>query len=187
MDVRIDRATLTHLEWCRSTSSSFDHHMGDSMRPDVAFVYVRDLLERLTGERPEPDGDGDLPVQFEGARFFVRVVGPTDPWVQVFSVAVAGLEPSPELMSRLNEINTELRFARAFHFAGQFLIETEIWADDVNPANFHHACRNVALATDAYAQDIRDTFGGVPEFEESKTDDYPKGNLATRFVAGPYL
>jgi hypothetical protein len=44
------------------------------MRPDVAFSYVRDLSERMTGVRPEPDHDGDLPVHFHGAQFFVRVV-----------------------------------------------------------------------------------------------------------------
>jgi hypothetical protein len=161
--------------------------MGTNMRPDVAYVYVRDLLERLTGERPNPDQDGDLPVQFEGARFFVRVVGSTDPWVQVFSVAVAEVEPTPDLMNRLNEINGDLRFARAFHVAGQVLIETEIWADDVNPANFHHACRNVAGATDLYGTGIREDFGGLTPFEESKTDDYGQGKLTVGFTAGPYL
>ena len=30
------------------------------MRSDVAYVYVRDLIERLTGVKPEPDVDGDL-------------------------------------------------------------------------------------------------------------------------------
>jgi hypothetical protein len=157
------------------------------MRPDVAYVYVRDLLERLTGERPDADQDGDLPVQFDGALFYVRVVGNTDPWVQVFSIAVADLEPTPDLMVRINEINTELRFARAFHVAGQVLIETEIWADDVNPANFHHACRNVAGATDAYSPGIRDTFGGKPLFEESKTENYQQATFPLGFVAGPYL
>ena len=157
------------------------------MRPDVTYVYVRDLLERLAGHRPEPDRDGDLPVQFEGAQFFVRVVGNTDPWVQVFAVAVADLEPTPDLMVRLNEINTELRFARAFHVGSQVLIESEIWADDVNPANFHHACRNVAGATDAYATGILDAFGGKPLFEESKTEEYKQGMLPVGFAAGPYL
>ncbi|MDP1877150.1 MAG: YbjN domain-containing protein [Actinomycetota bacterium] len=157
------------------------------MRPDVTYVYVRDLLERLTGERPDPDGDGDLPVQFGGAQFFVRVVGVVDPWVQVFSVAVADLEPTPGLMVRLNEINAELKFARAFHVSGQVLIETEIWSDDVNPANFHHACSNVAWATDAYATGILSAFGGRPQFEESKTEDYQQGTLPMGVAAEPYL
>jgi hypothetical protein len=172
------------------------------MRPDVAYVYVRDLLERLTGERPTPDRDGDLPVHFGGAQFYVRVVGALDPWVQVFSIAAAELHPTPELMVHLNEINRELRFARAFHVADQVLIESEIWADDVNPANFLHACRNVAGATDAYSPGIRKTFGGRPHFDESKTEEYQQGTLpldttsrsvdpdtppASSAAMGPYL
>lgn len=157
------------------------------MRPDVTYVYVRDLLERLTGVRPEPDSDGDLPVQFQGAQFYVRIAGSVDPWVQIFSVAVADLEPTPELMTHLNDINVSLRFARAFHVGGQVLFESEIWADDVNPANFHHACRNVSDATDTHAPEILESFGGRPHFEQSKTDDYRQGSLTVGFAAGPYL
>lgn len=145
---------------------------GSLMRADVAYSYVRDLLERVTGTRPGPDGDGDLPVTYQGARFYVRVMGEHDAWVQVFSVAVATLEPTPDLMEHLNAVNCDLRFARCFYVNNQVLIESEIWADDVNPANIQHACSNVAQATDSFAQGIRDRFGGRSPFEESKTDDY---------------
>jgi hypothetical protein len=147
------------------------------MRPDVAFVYVRDLIERMTGTRPEPDHDGDLPVHLHGAQFFVRVVGPVNPWVQVFSVAVADLKPTSELMSLLNEINTHIHFARAFHVGSQVIIESEIWAEDVTPANFLYACQNVAAATDAFAPRIIQQLGGRPLFEESKTSAYEQGEL----------
>jgi hypothetical protein len=145
------------------------------MRPDVAYVYVRDLIERLTGTKPEPDDDGDLPVVFGGELFFVRVVGPVgeiEPWIQVFSVAVDDLEASPELMAELNEVNRDLRFARAFYVESQVLIEYEMWADDLTPENFAHACRNVAGATDVFARQIHEKFGGTLLFEESKSDDY---------------
>lgn len=154
------------------------------MRPDVAFVYVRDLLERLTGERPEPDHDGDLPVQFDGALFFVRVVGPIDPWIQVFSVALAEVAGTADLMVRINEINRELRFARAFHVGSQVLIEAEIWADDLNPANFQHACRNVATATDAFAPKLLESFGGRLLFQDSQTEEYRQSPLPMGFAPG---
>jgi hypothetical protein len=148
------------------------------MRPDVAFSYVRDLIERMTGVRPEPDHDGDLPVHFHGAQFYVRVVATAaSPWVQVFSVAVADVQPSPGLMTRLNEINSFLHFARAFHIGSQVIIESEIWADDVAPANFLYACQNVAAATDMFAPDIQKAFGGRLLFEESKTEAYEQGEL----------
>ncbi len=148
------------------------------MRPDVAFSYVRDLIERITGVRPEPDADGDLPVHFHGAQFFVRVIASAaNPWVQVFSVAVADVQDSPGLMSRLNQINSFIHFARAFHVGQQVIIEAEIWADDVTPANFLYACQNVAAATDTFGPEIQKAFGGRLLFEESKTDAYRQGEL----------
>lgn len=147
------------------------------MRPDVAFVYVRDLIERMTGARPEPDHDGDLPVHFHGAQFFVRIVGAPNPWAQVFSVAVADIEDSPGLMARLNEINSVIHFARTFHIHSQVIIEAEIWAEDLAPANFLFACQNIAGATDTFAPMIQKAFGGRLMFEESKTDAYQQGEL----------
>lgn len=142
------------------------------MRPDMVLSYVRDLLERITGERPDPDPDGDLPVALGGALFYVRIASPTDPVVQVFSVAVADIEPSADLHAALNEINANLVFARAFHVKDQVLIESEIWGSDVNPANLDHACRNVASATDSHGTRLAKEFGGNPRFEQSKMAGY---------------
>jgi hypothetical protein len=155
------------------------------MRPDVAFVYVRELLTTITGERTEPDDDGDLPVRFNGAQFFVRIVGSKDPWVQVFSVAMTDAVASPELFDELNSINRDMRFARAFFVNGQVLIESEIWADDVNPANFQHACANIAGATDAFTPALT-SHGGRAMFEASKSDDYETPTFAMGFTSGPF-
>ena len=155
------------------------------MRPDVALVYVRELLTTITGERPEIDGDGDLPVRYNGAQFFVRIVGQRDPWVQVFSVAVTDAVASPEIFEEINNINRDMRFARAFFVNGQVLIETEIWADDVNPANFQHACFNIAGATDSVTPALT-SYGGRPMFEESKSDDYETPTFAMGFTSGPF-
>jgi hypothetical protein len=123
-------------------------------------------------------------VHFHGALFFVRIVGPVNPWVQVFSVAVAELDPSPPLMAMLNDINARIHFARAFHLGGQVIIEAEIWADDVTQENFLYACQNVAGATDAFSPAIVKAFGGRPLFEESKTDAYVQGELPLGPLAG---
>ena len=145
------------------------------MNRDMVFSYTRDLLEQLTGVRPEPDHDGDLPIEFGGASFFVRIDGPTDPVVQIFSVVLAELDGNSELHSALNEINTRLRFARAFHVQQQVLIEAEIWGSDLNLSNFQHACRNVAMASDAHGNALLKTFGGTPRFELSKKKTYRVG------------
>jgi hypothetical protein len=142
------------------------------MRVEMVHSYVRDLLEGLTGSRPEPDDDGDLVVSLGGARFYVRVVNPSNAVVQVFSVGIADLEPTPELMTALNDINSQISFARAFHVNGQILIESEIWGRDVNEGNFRHACRNIAGATDRFVPKLLEEFGGTARFEQAKDSDY---------------
>lgn len=146
-------------------------HTGVGMRNDMVVSYVRDLLERLTGQRPEPDHDGDLPVPYRGALFYVRIIG-ADPVVQVFAIAVSEIKGSAKLHAELNDINSRLEFARAFHVDGQVLIEHDIWATDVNFSNFDHACRNVASGADLVGRDLAQRFGGIPFFEERKTSEY---------------
>jgi len=142
------------------------------MRPDPAYAYLRDLAERATSTRPEPDHDGDLPIHIHGALFYARVVGDPNAWIQVFAVAIAGIPETPDLALALNDINRQIRFARAIHVAEQVLFEAEIWADDLNPANFTHACRNIARATDAFGYRLVEAFGGEPVFDRSKDTGY---------------
>ena len=146
------------------------------MRPEPALSYVRDLLEGLTGSRPNADGDGDLPVRVSGAEFYVRVVG-DDAIVQVFSVVLAGVDATAELLVALNGINTQSKFVRAFHVANQVLFEHEIWADDVNPANFGYACTSVAAASDRFGHELHAQFGGDNRFELSKNDEYEQPEM----------
>ena len=153
----------------------------------MVLSYVRDLLESITGERPVPDQDGDLLVGYGGAKFHVRVVDAGDPVVQVFSIAVADLEPTPELMVEINEINQNIGFARAFHVRDQVLIESEIWGDDVNPVNFQYACGNVAAATDRYAGPLVEKFGGTARFDQTKEPDYQASGLPQKPSHGAYL
>jgi len=145
------------------------------MHREMVISYTRDLLEQLTGERPEPDHDGDLPILYGGASFYVRIDGLTDPVVQIFSVVLADLDGNSELHSALNEINTRLRFARAFHVQQQVLIEAEIWGSDLNMSNFQHACKNVAIASDTHGNALLMSFGGTPKFELSKKKTYRVG------------
>ena len=104
------------------------------MRPEMVYSYVRDLVERMTGHRPEPDDDGDLPIPYEGAHFYIRITG-NDPIVQVFAIALSDVEATPELLVELNQINADIHFGRAFHLAGQVLIGHEIWGSDINPSS----------------------------------------------------
>jgi hypothetical protein len=139
----------------------------------VIAAYVEKLLAVLTNSAPVvPDRDGDYPVRFGSALYYVRLVGGSDPDVQVFAVAVDGIEPSPELLAELNELNSRIRFARLFHVAHQVLVETDIVGDAIDPRGFSNACEVVAAITDMIGPDLAKKYGGRTTFEDSKEPGY---------------
>ena len=143
------------------------------MRRDVIAAYVEKLLAAVTDTRDVvPDRDGDYPVRFGSALYYVRFVGAEDPDVQVFAVAVAGIEQSPELLAELNDLNCRIRFGRVFHVAGQVLVETDLIGDAVDPRGFSNACEVVAGLTDKIGPELAKKHGGRTAFEDSKEPDY---------------
>ena len=134
-------------------------------------AYVESMLERLIGaQQVSPDDDGDYPVRYRNALYYVRLVGDVDPVVQVFSVAVSGVTPTPELFEELNSVNGTIKFARAFWVREQVLIETELVGEGVEPADFDNACRAVATITDHYGPLLAEKFGGKTAFADEKTE-----------------
>jgi hypothetical protein len=143
------------------------------MRRDVIAAYVEKLLATLTdGERVVPDDDGDYPVRYRSALYYVRLVGNDRPDVQVFAVAVADVRSSPEILADINEINTRARFARVFHVRDQVLVETDLVGDDIEPGSFYNACRTVATIADDIGPDLVSRHGGRTSFDDAKDPGY---------------
>lgn len=133
-------------------------------------AYVESMLERLIGaQQVTPDEDGDYPVRYRDALYYVRLVGSVDPVVQVFSVAVEGVPPTPELFEELNTINSTIKFARTFWVREQVLVESEMLGEGVEPVDFDNACRAVATITDHYGPLLAEKFGGKTAFADEKT------------------
>ena len=141
------------------------------MRSDMVRAYVESLLERLTGiDKAVPDHDGDYPVRYRDALYYVRLIGEKDPVVQVFATAVADIEATPELLSRLNDVNSQIRFARVFWVRGQVLVESDLVGQSLDGAEFDSACTAVATITDHFAPLIAEEFGGRTAFADEKDD-----------------
>lgn len=154
------------------------------MQAEMVRAYVESMLEHLTGEaRLDPDHDGDYPIRYRSALYYVRIIDDPEVTVQVFSIAVDEIEPSPELLSALNDLNSNLRFVRAFWVLGQVLIEADLVGDTVEPRGFSNACDAVASTTDHIAGDLARSFGGRPAFEEAKDTNYESPPILT----GMYL
>ncbi len=140
------------------------------MRADQARAYVESLLYRFVGgDRVVADHDGDYRVWFRDCLYFVRVIGHDVPVVQVFSVAVADVDVTPELLTELNTLNAEIQFARAYHLRQQILIETDVLAEDFDPATFEDACSHVETVTLEMAPSLAARFGGRLTFANRLT------------------
>jgi hypothetical protein len=143
------------------------------MRRDVVTAYVESLLRQVTGsERIVADHDGDYPVRYRSAKYYIRVVGDGHADVQVFAVAVDKVEATPQLLADINDLNTEVRFARVFHVLGQVLVEADLLGEAIDPPSFHTACDMVAYVTDHIGPQLAAKHGGRTSFEDAKDDSY---------------
>ena len=117
-------------------------------------------MKKFAGGRVVADHDGDYRVWFRNCLYFVRVIGNDTAVVQVFSVAVADIEATPELLTELTILNAGIQFARAFHVGQQVLIETDVLAEALDPAGFENACHFVESVTLEMAPSLAARFGG---------------------------
>lgn len=140
---------------------------------DMVISHVETLIERLTGvDKAKADADGDYPIRYRSALYYVRVVRAWKPVVQVFSVAVDNIRFTDSLARDLNEINARLHFSRAFWVHDQVLVEAEHLGPSLTEADFHECAFNVARATDEYARGLAERHGGRLAFEEAKAPEY---------------
>jgi hypothetical protein len=149
--------------------------MIDMSKTDMVRAYTEILLKQVTGiEEVEPDHDGDYPIRYESALYYVRIVPgmADDPVVQVFAVAVDKVGPAPALYEALNDINTKLKFARTFWVGGQVLFEAEMPGMSLSLDGFASACRTVASAADYFGSRLVEGFGGKTAFDNEKDPDY---------------
>lgn len=140
---------------------------------DMVTSYVETLIERLTGvDKATADADGDYPIRHRSALYFVRIVPARKPVVQIFSIAVDGVELTDSLARELNELNARLHFCRAFWVRDQILVESEHLGGSLTEADFDECALNVAEATDTFAKGLAERHGGQLAFDKSKEPGY---------------
>jgi hypothetical protein len=143
------------------------------VRRDFVVAYVEKLLREVGGsDRVVTDADGDYPVRYGSALYYVRVIGEARADVQVFAIAVDGANASAELIADINDVNTEVRFARVFYVRDQVLVEADLDGESIQPSSFYTACNTVASITDRIGPDLAARHGGKTAFEDSKDAGY---------------
>jgi len=154
---------------------------------EIVTSHVETLIERVTGvDKAIPDNDGDYPVRFRDALYWVRITGSDEqPLVRVFSQVLSDLVPSAELFEAINQINSQLGFCRCFFLEGRVVIETEHLGLTLRTDDFRELAQNVAAASDCFGLTLNERFGGNRPFG----DENPEGEFTAppRCPTGLYL
>ncbi len=124
----------------------------ESSRP--AFEAMLAELLDTDPDQLDRDDDGAYPVPLADDHAMSLTLHAGDPdtgtpdTVSVSAVLASDIDPSPELLAELNDLNRNVRFARLFWADGDVLAGGELLLDTLDAAELGHACRTVAhLAT----------------------------------------
>lgn len=122
---------------------------------------VEEGLRRWLGVgRLARDGDGDYPIPVGSALVFVRVVEGRLPMVAIFSSILSDVEEGPGLFAALNDINTRIRFARAFWAARTIVVAIDLPAIDITADQIAFACVQLGGLADYLDDALHGRFGG---------------------------
>jgi hypothetical protein len=147
-------------------------------RLDLIRPYVEKAVAEYIGAKPGDlivNDDGAIPIRRGSTAYYVRLMDGNPPMVQVYSTLLYEVPKSAELLDRLNEINSETMFARAFWTSDQVVVATEMVAESVDTAQIANACGVVGTVSDHYDDELRTNFGGKTIYtEEAKSSAQPK-------------
>lgn len=119
----------------------------------LAEVFGPSVLER--------DADGDYRLGDDSVPVFARLVDDEPVRIQVFAIAVAGVETSPELLAELNDHNGRIGFARCFWLNDQVLVECDLMAGTTEASELHAAHERVLTISRELGPLLAAVFGGT--------------------------
>ncbi len=152
-------------------------------RLDVIRPYVEKAVAEYIGTKPDEltvNSDGSIPIRRGSTAYYVRLLDGSPPMVQVYSTILYEVPKTPELLDRLNEINAETMFARAFWTGDQIVVATELVADSIDKEQIENACGVVGSVADHYDDELGTTFGGKRIFNEDGSGDPDGKDGATK-------
>jgi hypothetical protein len=128
----------------------------ESARPDFE-AMLADLLD-VDPSDLERDGAGDYPVPLGDHHLLsLRLIEGDDDagvpdTVQAFAILTnERVNPTPELLAELNDLNRHVRFARLYWADGAVFVGDELLLASLDAAELGHACRTVAALADRVA------------------------------------
>ncbi len=140
-------------------------------RLEVLRPFVEQTVAAYLGlEKVQVWDDGTIPIRAGSTVVNVRLVeGEGDkPLLQVYSPMLHDIERTPELLEKLNEMNTQMAFAKAFWADRQVILAMDLLAETLDKEQVAHACSYVSLAADFWDEALKKDFGGLTFFNESQ-------------------
>jgi hypothetical protein len=139
-------------------------------RLEVLQPFIEKTVAEYLGiEHVEVWEDGTIPIRSGTTIVNVRLVegeNTSHPILQVYSPLLSEIERSPELLTKLNEVNSSLTFVRAFWTDRQVVLAMELLAESLDRDQVAHAVSLVSLAGNFWDSELHKTFGGRTYFAE---------------------
>jgi hypothetical protein len=143
-------------------------------RADVLRPYVeKTLKELLETDNLIIDEDGDVPIRWGSAMYYVRLLDREVPLVRLFATLVRGVKKNAKLLGLINQINTEIAMARVYWIENDVVVSTELVAETLDKIELDQACRNIGWIADTYDTKLKDEVGGEMSFADEKPDADP--------------
>lgn len=119
----------------------------------LAEVFGPSVLDR--------DDDGHYRLNVDGVPVFARLVDDEPVRIQVFAIAVDGVDGDGELFAELNDHNARIGFARCFWLNDQVLVECDLMAGTTEPAELQAAHERVLTISRELGPTLAAVFGGT--------------------------
>lgn len=129
----------------------------------VMRLQVEDVIAKVAGHLSvERDHDGDYALHRRQAQVFGRLeVDHAPPTLQVFAVVLDEVDSSPELLAELNDLNTEVGFARLFLVERQVLAEVDLVAATLDENELGTAIDRIVDVAHRITPMLAAVFGGT--------------------------
>jgi hypothetical protein len=139
-------------------------------RLEVLQPFIEKTVAEYLGiEHVEVWEDGTIPIRSGTTIVNVRLVegeNPSQPILQVYSPMLSEIDSSSELLTKLNEVNSNLTFVRAFWTDRQVVLAMELLAESLDRDQVAHAVSLVSLAGNFWDSELNKTFGGRTYFAD---------------------
>lgn len=147
---------------------------------EIVTSHVETLIECITGvDKAVPDNDGDYPVRFRDALYWVRVSGGDEqPLVRVFSHVISNVTPTAALFEAVNQVNSSLGFCRCCFIDGRVVIEMEHLGLTLRTDDFRELTQNVAAGSAYFGSMLSERFGGSRPFDSEARGDKRRSSTA---------